>query len=134
MHPFVRRNRAPLGQLDIRTDGLYLRVPQDGHRKDNSSFHIGVSRGLRMASRKACPRLAPAAFNFEPAVTAMANGWGWLCWPAIPFHPNRPYFAPARTLRPPLSIMEPQIAGHDNGMSRNEGEQLESSFNLSDQR
>jgi hypothetical protein len=30
--------------------------------------------------------------------------------------------------------MEPPIAGHDNRMWRNEGEQLETGFNVSDQR
>ena len=32
------------------TGGLYRRVPHDRHRNEPSSFHIGVSRGRRMAS------------------------------------------------------------------------------------
>jgi len=42
---------------------------------------------------------------------------------------GRPAYAAA-----PRCLMEPPIAGHDNGMWRNEGEQLESGFNVSDQR
>jgi len=41
---------------------------------------------------------------------------------------GRPAYAAA-----PRCLMEPPIAGHDNRMWRNEGEQLGSSFNLSDQ-
>jgi hypothetical protein len=42
---------------------------------------------------------------------------------------GRPAYAAA-----PRSLMEPPIAGHDNRMWRNEGEQFGSSFNLNDQR
>jgi len=37
--------------LIIRTGGLYRRVPHDRQRNEDSNFHIGVSRGLRIASR-----------------------------------------------------------------------------------
>jgi hypothetical protein len=36
--------------LIIRIGGLYRRVPQERQRNDDSSFQIGVSRGLRIAS------------------------------------------------------------------------------------
>jgi hypothetical protein len=41
---------------------------------------------------------------------------------------GRPAYAAA-----PRSLMEPPIAGHDNRMWRNEGEQLGSNLNLTDQ-
>ena len=42
---------------------------------------------------------------------------------------GRPAYAAA-----PRYLMEPPIAGHDKGMWRNEGEQVGSAINLSDQR
>jgi len=37
--------------LIMRTGGLKRRVPHERHRKEGSSFQIGVSRALRIASR-----------------------------------------------------------------------------------
>src|SRR6476469_2370106 len=41
------------------------------------------------------PCLAAAAFNFQPAITAvqaLAYRWAWLRWHAIAFHADRPCF------------------------------------------
>jgi hypothetical protein len=70
MNPDVGRDLPLLGQLDHvnwRRIGLH-----DRHFNTASSYQIGVLRGRRIASRgiaRAC--LAPMAFNFKPAASAI---------------------------------------------------------------
>src|SRR6476469_5531176 len=96
MHPLVRRDPPLLGQLDHANRRLVAAsTARPASERRLQLPDRRVARPADRIQRHARPCLAAAAFNFQPAITAvqaLADRRAWLRWPAIAFHADRPCF------------------------------------------
>lgn len=96
VNPFVRRDFARLGKPDHSNWRLVApRAARSAPKRRLQFPYRGVTRPSYRIQRQASAGLAAAAFNLQPAVTAidaLANRWGRLRWPAIALHADGPCF------------------------------------------